>query len=237
MSFLIETLRLGLNNLRLHKLRSVLTSLGIILGVAAVIVVVAIGEGNKRSALRDIESLGATNIIVRSSKPAATGSVSSMQSFLVNYGLKYQDQRRLERWIGDAKQVVPLKSVGLEIRRGASRTVSQAFGTVPELERAANLRVKSRGRYLSPEDLATSAPVVVIGSAIAEQFFPLEDPLGQDLRIDDAIFRVVGVLEPIGFAGGAGSALVNRDLNKDIHLPLTTAQQRFGDVVVRRESG
>ena len=237
MSFLIETLRLGLNNLRLHKLRSVLTSLGIILGVAAVIVVVAIGEGNKRSALRDIESLGATNIIVRSSKPAATGSVSSMQSFLVNYGLKYQDQRRLERWIGDAKQVVPLKSVGSEIRRGASRTVSQAFGTVPELERAANLRVKSRGRYLSPEDLATSAPVVVIGSAIAEQFFPLEDPLGQDLRIDDAIFLVVGVLEPIGFAGGAGSALVNRDLNKDIHLPLTTAQQRFGDVVVRRESG
>ena len=90
MSFLLETLRLGLANLALHKLRSVLTSLGIILGVAAVIVVVAIGEGNKRAALRDIESLGATNIIVRSSKPPATGSASSVRSFVVSYGLRYR---------------------------------------------------------------------------------------------------------------------------------------------------
>ncbi len=237
MSFLLETLRLGLANLALHKLRSVLTSLGIILGVAAVIVVVAIGEGNKRAALRDIESLGATNIIVRSSKPPATGSASSVQSFVVSYGLRYQDLRRLERWIGDADQVVPLKSVGSELRRGASRTVSQAFGTVPALQQAANLRLAPRSRYLTQEDIVSGAPVAVIGSAVAAQFFPLEDPLGKDFRIDEEIFRVVGVLEPIGFAGGAGSALVNRDLNKDVHIPLTTAQRRFGDIVVRRESG
>ncbi len=237
MVFLLETLRLGLNNLRLHKLRSILTSLGIILGVAAVIVVVAIGEGNKRAALRDIEALGATNIIVRSSKPPSTGSASTTQSFVVNYGIRYQDFRRLQHWMDDARHVVPLKSIGSEIRRGPSRTVSQAFGAVPELQQAANLRLKPRSRYLTPEDMASAAPVAVIGSAVAEQFFPLEDPIGQDLRIDDVVFRVVGVMEPIGFAGGAGSALVNRDLNKDIHVPLTTAQQRFGDVVVRRESG
>ena len=74
MQFLLETFRLGLNNLRLHQLRSVLTSLGIILGVAAVIVMVAIGEGNKQAALRDIQALGATNIIVRSIKPTGTTS-------------------------------------------------------------------------------------------------------------------------------------------------------------------
>jgi putative ABC transport system permease protein len=237
MNFLLETLRLGLNNLRLHKLRSVLTSLGIILGVAAVIVVVAIGEGNKRSALRDIEALGATNIIVRSTKPAASGSAAAVQSFLVSYGIRRVDLRRLEAGLPDAKRVVPLKSVGSEIRRGASRTTSSAFGTVPALLEAANLRVRPRGRYLSEEDLASSAPVAVIGSAIAEQFFPLEDPIGADFRIDNEVFRVVGVLEPIGFAGGAGSALVGRDLNRDIHIPLSTAQLRFGDVVVRRESG
>ncbi|MFO0002332.1 MAG: ABC transporter permease, partial [bacterium] len=71
--FLLEIVRLGLKNLRLHKLRSTLTSLGIILGVAAVIVVTAIGEGNKRAALRDIQALGATNVIVRSVTPAEAG--------------------------------------------------------------------------------------------------------------------------------------------------------------------
>jgi putative ABC transport system permease protein len=73
MNFLIETIRLGFKNLRLHMMRSALTSLGIILGVAAVIIMVSIGEGNKQAALRQIESLGATNIIVRSSRPR-TGS-------------------------------------------------------------------------------------------------------------------------------------------------------------------
>ena len=63
MNFLLETIRLGVGNLRLHLLRSVLTSLGIILGVSAVIVMVSIGEGNKRAALRDIQALGATNVI------------------------------------------------------------------------------------------------------------------------------------------------------------------------------
>ena len=237
MVFLVETLRLGLNNLRLHALRSVLTSLGIILGVAAVIVVVAIGEGNKRAALRDIESLGATNIIVRSSKPPATQSASATTSFVISYGLRYEDLRRLDHWMGDARQTAPLKSVGAEIRRGPSRTISQTFGTLPELQRTANLRVKPRGRYLSAEDEQSVAPVAVIGAEVAAQFFPLEDPLGQDLRIDEEVFRVVGVLEPVGFAGGAGAALVNRDLNKDVHIPLSTARQRFGDIVVRRQSG
>ena len=75
MNFLLETLRLGLWNLRLHLLRSTLTSLGIILGVAAVILMVSIGEGNKQAALRDIQKLGANNIIVRSKKPPESTSV------------------------------------------------------------------------------------------------------------------------------------------------------------------
>ncbi|MEE2973377.1 MAG: ABC transporter permease, partial [Planctomycetota bacterium] len=74
MGFLLEIIRLGLRNIALHKLRSALTSLGIILGVAAVIIVVSIGEGNKASTLREIQALGATNIIIRSQKPPQTSS-------------------------------------------------------------------------------------------------------------------------------------------------------------------
>jgi putative ABC transport system permease protein len=87
------------------------------------------------------------------------------------------------------------------------------------------------------EDLNRRAPVAVIGSEIAKLFFPLTNPLNEKIRIDSRVFTVVGVLEPIGLAGGAGSALVGRDLNKDVHIPMTTASLEFGDLVVRRESG
>ncbi len=237
MAFIFEIIRLGIKNLGLHKLRSTLTSLGIILGVAAVIVVVAIGEGNKQSTLRQITALGATNIIIRSQKPPSTQSASTSTTFVVEYGLKRQDLRRLRRYLGDAKMMVPLKASGSEIRRRNERTVSQVFGTEPSLAEAANLRVREGGRYLVAEDIENSAPVAIIGSEIADSFYRLEDPVGKDLRIDNQVFQVIGVLEPVGLAGGAGVALVGRDLNKDVHIPITASERSFGDIVVRRQSG
>jgi len=237
MNFSIETILLGLKSLRLHALRSVLTSLGIVLGVASVIVMVSIGEGNKRSALRAIQSLGATNVIVRSQRPPESQQVGSQRrSFIAKFGMVSADMRRLEQFV-DATAIIPLKSVGSEVSVGASRIVSQTFGTVPALQDVANLRVQSGGRYLVEEDLNRRAPVAVIGSEIAKLFFPLTNPLNEKIRIDSRVFTVVGVLEPIGLAGGAGSALVGRDLNKDVHIPMTTASLEFGDIVVRRESG
>jgi putative ABC transport system permease protein len=256
MTFVLEIIRLGIKNIGLHKLRSSLTSLGIILGVAAVIIVVSIGEGNKQSTLRQITDLGATNIIIRSQKPPSTQSASTSNTFVVEYGLTRLDLKRLQEFVGPAadagegaglesgstrglrgKHLVPLKAVGSEIRRRNERTVSQVFGTIPDLSRTANLSVRPGGRYLVDADVEGSAPVAVIGSEIADTFFRLEDPVGKDLRIDSQVFKVVGVLEPIGLAGGAGVALVGRDLNKDVHIPITSARQNFGDIVVRRQSG
>ncbi|MDZ4754643.1 MAG: ABC transporter permease [Phycisphaerae bacterium] len=237
MPFLLEIIRLGLNNLRLHKLRSTLTSLGIILGVAAVIVVTAIGEGNKQAALRDIQALGATNVIVRSVKPPDASTANQTRSFVAAYGILFQDARRLHDSVTDALAIVPLKAVGGEVSLGAARIQSQAYGTTPELLDVARLRLESRGRYLTHEDLESRAPVAVIGSEVAKQLFRLDDPLGADFRIDSQVFRIVGVLKPVGLAGGAGSALVGRDLNKDIHIPLTTAESQFGNVIMRRQSG
>ena len=237
MGFLLEIVRLGLRNLALHKLRSTLTSLGIILGVAAVIIVVSIGEGNKQATLREIRALGATNIIVRSQKPPQSSNASAGNSFVVQYGLERLDVRRLEEFVPDAPLMVPLKAVGSEIRRQTERTVSQVFGTLPSLAQVANLRVRPGGRYLVTEDVAAAAPVAVIGAEIADTFFRLEDPVGKDLRVDSQVFTVIGVLEPVGLAGGAGAALVGRDLNKDVHIPITTAERQFGDIYVRRSSG
>ena len=254
MTFVFEIIRLGIKNLGLHKLRSTLTSLGIILGVAAVIIVVSIGEGNKQSTLRQITDLGATNIIIRSQKPPATQSASTSNTFVVEYGLTRLDLKRLQEFLGPSadpdattgavpapglrgKHLVPLKAVGSEIRRRNERTISQVFGTTPDLSRTANLSVRPGGRYLVDADIEGAAPVAVIGSEIADTFFRLEDPVGKDLRVDSQVFKVVGVLEPIGLAGGAGVALVGRDLNKDVHIPISSAKQNFGDIVVRRTSG
>ena len=236
-AYITEIVRLGLGNLALHKLRSILTSLGIILGVAAVIVVVSIGEGNKRSALKDIESLGATNIIIRSVKPPAQSGGGGGNSFIVSYGLGRRDQRRLEAAFGEDMVLAELKAAGGEIRKGEIRTVSQCFGTVPQFIKVANLEVTPRGRYLTQSDLDQKNPVAVIGNEVARQFFRLEDPIGSTIRVNEIVFTVVGVLKPVGYAGGAGAAQLDRDLNKDIHIPITTALDRFGDVVVKRQSG
>ena len=238
MNFLLETLRLGLWNLRLHLLRSTLTSLGIILGVAAVILMVSIGEGNKQAALRDIQELGANNIIVRSQKPPESNSFGTQRrSFVVTYGLLDEDLVRIKAFVPEVDRIIPLKTVGSEISYKAKRITSQAYGTLSGLRDVLNLNVQPTGRYLTPEDIELRRPVAVIGHNVAEQFFQLEHPIGKELRIDQTVFTVIGVLQPVGLSGGAGAALVGRDLNLDVHIPLSTAEMQFGDVVVRRVSG
>ncbi len=237
MTFLLETIRLGLANLRLQMLRSILTALGIIFGVSAVITMVAIGEGSTAEALAQIERLGARNIIIRSQQPAETTQQGvQQQSMMLKYGLTREDLRIIEESFPDASAVVPLKEVGSQVLRGPISATSQAFGTTPEFLRVARLTV-ARGRYINQTDMRDEALVAVIGPAMADALFPLEDPLGKTFRIDAYVLQVVGVLAPVGLSGGAGAALVGRDLNLDIHLPITTARAVMGDTVVRRASG
>jgi putative ABC transport system permease protein len=239
MTFLLETIRLGLNNIRLHLLRSVLTALGIILGVAAVITMSSLGEGAKREALAQIERLGARNIIVRSQKPPENQGQQQgqrQQSFVSKFGITRADLDVIQANFPDADAIVPLKEVGNQILREGRRQTSQTYGTTPDFAKVANL-VVARGRYLTPQDLEQQAMVCVIGAEVASQFFVLDDPLDNTIRVDEKPFRIVGVLAPIGLAGGRGAALVGRDLNLDVHIPITTARQAFGDAVFRRSSG
>jgi len=238
MAFLFETIRLGLKNLRLHMLRSVLTALGIILGVAAVITMVSIGEGSKQEALRQLERLGAKNIIIRSQKPPETQQAGGgqNQSWVSKFGITREDLEIITHNFPDAEAIVPLKAAGGQVLRNDKRMSSQAFGVTPALLEAARLRV-DRGRYLTEADLESRSMVAVIGSAVADALFPYDDPLGSTLRIDEKVVRIVGVMAPVGLSGGAGGALVGRDLNLDVHIPITTAKSVFGDVVVRRTSG
>ncbi len=240
MSFILEIIRLGLSNLMLHKLRSFLTVLGIIIGVAAVIAMIAIGEGNKRKALADIRQLGARNIIVRSEKPEEQSSRSGERQRVLWYGIQERDRRRIENTVGPIQQIVPLKHVASRVSSDGFSSSAEVFGTTPNLLEVTSLRVE-RGRYISQEDNDKMTNVAVIGASVTERLFPLKDPLDQTIRVVNnrniQLFKVVGVLRPVGLAGGAGSSLVGRDLNFDVHTPLTTARAVFGDLNVKRGSG
>lgn len=243
MSFLFETLRLGLTNLRLHKLRSLLTVLGIIFGVAAVITMVAIGEGNKRKVVADIERLGAKNILLRSIKPAEQKSSGTSSSgggrMMLSYGLKRLDLRRIKETVFPIARIVPLKQVSTSIYCGPIKAQGAVIGTLPSLLELTQLRV-ARGRYLLSEDESSANNVVVLGAALAERLFPASDPLTGTIRVEQQEFKVVGVLGSVGQLGGGssgGSAMTMRDLNYDAHIPLSAAQARFGDLNVTANQG
>jgi putative ABC transport system permease protein len=239
MAFLTEIILLAFGNLRLRLLRSILTAMGIIFGVAAVIVMSSLGEGKKQQALSRIEALGARNIIARSQKPPEVvnqGQSTGRQSFVSRFGISRIDFDVITQNFSDAQAIVPLKEVGSQLLRNEIRRTSQAFGTTPDMLTVANLRV-ARGRYINEADMESRSLVIVIGFDVAEKMFPLEDPLGQTIRIDEKPFTVIGILEPIGFAGGSGASMVGRDMNLDAHIPMTTARETFGDTVYRRQSG
>jgi len=243
-TFILETLRLGLANLLLHKLRSVLTALGIIIGVGAVVLLAAYGEGSKRAALADIKELGANNIILRSVKPPEAVAVQEEsqgggrsggggfgddeeQIRITAYGLTRQDHARLSSsYVRPVDEMVPLKRVGSFVyKSGTTVQAAQVYGTSPSLGEAVPMTIE-RGRFLTLQDDLELKAVAVLGADVAQQLFQLEDPLGNTFGIDGQEFTVVGLIQPVGLTAG-------RDINFDVYIPLTTASARFGDLTVK----
>src|ERR1044072_3100535 len=146
LNFLVETFILGLKNLHLHKLRSLLTALGIIFGVAAVIIMVAIGEGTKRSALEQIEQLGATNALGRPPKPQERTEASGKSQRTLVYALTRNDLKRLQT-LPDLDTIVPLRDTEQVVVRGDQRApLANAIGTTPDIFNVINLQL-SEGRF------------------------------------------------------------------------------------------
>ena len=125
LNFLFESCLLGLKNLHLHKLRSLLTALGIILGVTGVIIMWAIGEGAKEAALEQMRQLGATNIVLRSAPPPESNQASQRTQRTLEYGLKRTDFDRLKQ-LPHVISIVPIRNTGQKITRGDSRAGTNA---------------------------------------------------------------------------------------------------------------
>jgi putative ABC transport system permease protein len=238
LNFVVETFCLGLKNIHLHKLRSLLTTLGIIFGVAAVIIMVAIGEGTKQTALEQLNKLGATNILIRSVMPPESNDAVARTQRVLDYGLRRLDLERLKT-LPHILHVVPLRDTQQKVVHGDRRAQANAIGTEVGIFEVMNL-TRQRGRTFNELDVNTRAPVCVLGAMAAQQLFPFQDPIGERIQVGSASsgavsLEVIGVLEKTGLRGDTG--IINREIDLDIYFPLTLSRAVFGDNIIRQTSG
>src|SRR5438874_3780161 len=236
---LTRHLRLGLRSLWLHKLRSLLTVLGIVFGVCSVIAMLAIGEGASYSAQEEIKSLGSQNIILRSVKPPEEQKVSEKgsQSFVLQYGLTYTDINRIRSTIPGVSVVVPGRIMREYVWNISRRVDCEIMGTVPWYPQMRNHHI-ARGRFFSDDEMDDKANVCVIGAEMVRALFPLDSPLGKDVRVGGDYYEVIGVMEPRGKGVRTEESQENVKAAADrMFIPLETAKTRYGEILMKRRSG
>ncbi|MGE3175516.1 MAG: ABC transporter permease [Planctomycetota bacterium] len=223
---------LGLKSLMLHKLRSTLTTAGILFGVASVIAMLAVGEGASQEALMRYRDMGVTNILLRSKKPVETAQSAQNTRMSLEYGLAYAEAERIQKTLPDAI-VVQVREIQRNIYRGEYFKSTVVVGTEPEFLGVTNMKVRE-GRWLTDTDLTYQSNACVLGASLARALFPLEDPIDQTVMVgSEDRFRVVGVLLDQGRAAGPQGTTYDECL----FVSRNTSRRRFGDVIMNRSAG
>ena len=234
----LATLRLGFYSLLLHKLRSILAVLGILIGITAVIWLVALGQGVSYQAQQQIKDLGATNVIVRSVKPPQQSSQGRNRTFFLAYGLLREDYRRIVANLGsDLKHIARIREKPQEFRNGSQTIEGRLVGCTKEYQDLNRLQMYS-GRFLQDTD-AEPYPenFCVLASETAEKLFPLENPLGKSIQIDRDFYLVIGVTKSRDPTAAIGGSLSSQEYNKDVYIPIETFRARIGDMTRTSRTG
>lgn len=228
--------KLGIKSLLLHPMRSMLTILGIFIGVASVIWLLAISEGISAKAQQQIEKLGAENIIVRSVKPPSEATAD--QRGPLTYGLTRDDWRLLSETLHSVETATPIREIKRQFRRGTNVVHGRLVGCTPEYAELNHLTVgDGRGHFLSKVEIERKSNVCVLASEVADALFQFERPIGKTVHVDEDEYVVVGVLKPKAATAAVGGSLSGQEYDKDLYIPITTFWQRLSDYVITRESG
>lgn len=211
------SVKMALDGLVTNKLRSLLTMLGIIIGVGAVIAMVSLGFGISDRIQSSIAALGSNLIIITPGGTTATG-----QRVQAGTGarLTYDDSKAIAKQVENINYVAPAVSRSYQVVFNNQNWVTQVEGTTPEFLSVRNFNM-GRGEFFSNRDLDSRARVAVIGATIAENLFLDSNPIGQTIRINKAPFTVIGVLE------SKGQTAMGTDQDDLIIVPITTAMQRM----------
>jgi putative ABC transport system permease protein len=212
-----DLLAFAMRAVRGHRVRTALTLLGVAIGVAAVVVLAALGDGARRYVMGEFESLGSSMLAVVPGKTETTGAAAFMS--VTTKDLTLADAEALARRVAGVQRMAPM-TMGTETvgHHDRSRRVA-VIGTTGEFLDVRRLRL-ARGRFLPPGDLRRGVAVGVIGDRVARELFPGEDPLGKVIRIGAMRARVIGVLAPHGTQLGM-------DLDEVVIVPVARAMRLF----------
>ena len=232
-SRIVRNIRLGIKNLMLHKMRSLLTTLGVVFGVSSVIAMLSVGEGASREAIEQIRKLGSNNIILSSVKPVSDESSNSQtDSRMIIYGLKYDDELRVREALRPVVRTVPVRLLRKNVRLGALQADMRLVATTDSWFALVRRDILA-GRVLQPEDVAETSSVCVLTEVGARKLLAGENTVGTVITAGDQPFRVVGIVR-----SETGSTTVQiPDQEIDVYVPLTAARERYGEVVFERSSG
>lgn len=210
---LSETFGVALMSLWGNKLRSILTMLGVIIGVGAVIVVVAIGLGLKRDTMARIEKMG-TNLLMINPGAGRRGGVV-LETAVVN--LVLEDAQIIEKTVNGVLGVAPEASSRVQAKYRSTNISTRLIGSTPEYQQVRNWKV-AEGRFFDDSELRGRKRVAVLGKQVVDDLFYGRSPVGEWVRIKGLPFEVIGVAEEVG------GSWANPD--NQILAPLTTVQQR-----------
>jgi len=214
---LLENLRLAFGSLLANKLRAFLTMLGIIIGVAAVITLVSVGQGVQDVVVSEFQGLGHNLLFVMPGRPQAGQFMSVRRAELTNND--YQAVADPFN-VPDVVRVAPIYGRSAVVSRGAQETRVTITGTTPDYTDIREF-YPIEGDFFTDQDVTTAARVAVLGQTVYEKLFPDGDPpVGQTIRINNVNFRVVGLLNK---KGGSGF----NDQDDIVLVPLNTAQRRL----------
>ncbi len=216
---------ISFDSLREHRMRTFLTMLGVIFGVGAVIAMLSIGEGAKQEALEQISILGINNIIVNAKPPVEERS--SNLGLTRSRGLSTEDAENIAEFSDLILNVVPQRFESMEaIYNGSMEAHVRVVSTMPQFVNSSSIEV-DRGRFITQTDLDDFSQVCVLGATAKRSLFAFEDPIGQEVRIGDYNFTVVGIMADKYIARGKVEGFELKNFNEDVYVPLTTSLKKF----------
>ncbi len=214
---LLATFRIALNALRVNLLRSMLTMLGIIIGVGAVITMIAVGAGAQARIQDQIKSLGSNLMIIM---PGSTTASGVRLGAGANQNLTEDDAVAIAREIAEVQAAAPSVRSSAQLIAGGSNWSTQIYGVTPDYFEVREWPLAS-GRMFEANELSGSAKVVILGQSVAYQLFGDVDPVDQTLRIKNVPFTVIGVLNR------KGQSMMGQDQDDVAMVPLSTARNRL----------
>ena len=228
----LPELRLGLENLRAHKLRSLLTMLGMIFGVAAVVAMLSIGAGAQQEVMAFIEQLGVRNLIVEARESTDWQVVQKVRQ--VSAGLTFMDYRVIEANLdGISASTARKRFTPSKLLPRPQSDPPTVYGVSRSYLQIANLQIVT-GRFFDEKENDAAAPVAVLGEGAAASLFGVEDPIGRHVKVNEQWFHVIGVGGPQLTVQTDVAGLPAQDRNNLIYVPLHAAIFRLEDSTSRQ---